>query len=439
MMEVCVYGLGLSGFWASLAAACGGFRVTVCDEGVSPSLRERADQLDSMAPGGVRVVLGTLLRPDMFDIIVKSPGIPMRHPRIEEAVSAGVPVVDEVEFAARFMPFELMRKGLFITGTNGKTTTCSMVSHVLRRAGFSVFTGGNFGVPLSRYVVEGESADFLVLELSSFQIEGLRSAVARGGAILNVDADHIDVHGSFGRYLAAKLKLAEHVADFCLVNADDPNLRLPGALGFSMKGRAFCFLKDGELFVDGRRCGSLEALGRRVVLDAENVLAAVGVCALCGVDPSFALDSLRSFEFPRFRLEFVGEVMGRRFYNDSKATNPHAVLRALRAFEGEQVVLVMGGSDKDMDFSVLLSLLRDRVKRLVLYGEAARRIASQLDGFDAVLVWDFGDAFKAAFDASSPGDVVLLSPGCASFDQFSSYVERGEAFNRLVEGLRCGG
>ena len=418
-MRLLVLGLGVSGYWACRLALRMGFSsVTAVDESPGEQAVRRAQELSQL---GVDVVLGCL--PDRldFDLLVVSPGVRPSHPLIEEAWRKGIEVVDETEFAFRFVPLEVAKRGIVITGTNGKTTTVSMLGHVLGKRG-SVFVGGNYGVPLSRYVLDGP-CDFLVLELSSFQIGRLSRFVAMGGAILNVAQDHVDYHGGFERYLEAKLSLLDRLLEFALVNGDDPVLieRAAGCQSFSASS-LYGKVKD-----------------ERMLFNLPNVACVVEVARRLGVDSCETLQALRDFSYPPFRMERVGEVAGRVFYNDSKATNPHAVERALRFLE-RPVVLIMGGVNKGMDFSALRDVAAKKVRHLVAYGEAGREIAKGLSSVvPCEVVGPFEEAVRLAWRLSHPGDAVLLSPGCASFDQFSSYVERGKVFNRLVEELSCGG
>ena len=210
-MRVCVFGLGISGLWAAKLALDSGFDVTVVDEKCREELQDRIRCFDG---ADVEFYLGGDFPEKHFDLMVTSPGVSWEHPFVKRAIGNGTEVVGEVEFSYRFAPFEVAKKGIAVTGTNGKTTVTGMISHILKKHGLTVFTGGNYGVPLSKYILDEDPKDFLVLELSSFQIAQLARCRLRGGALLNISQDHIDVHGSFEAYMRAKLRLKEHVLEF---------------------------------------------------------------------------------------------------------------------------------------------------------------------------------------------------------------------------------
>ncbi len=429
-MQVCVFGLGISGFWAARLALASGFNVTVVDEKPRKELQEKIGGLDG---ANVEFYFGGDFPEKHFDLMVTSPGVSWDHPFVKRAAGNGTEVVGEVEFSYRFAPFEVAKKGIAVTGTNGKTTVTEMISHILRKHGYTVFTGGNYGIPLSKYMLDEDPKDFLVLELSSFQISQLVKCKFRGGVLLNISQDHIDVHGSFEAYMKAKLGLREHVLEFFVANMDCKWSRnIEGALFFSEREKAFCFVDGDKVVVNGRKVCSLKELLPRHRLNLSNILASLSVCTVLGMDAKEVLECLTDFSYPKHRLELVVERDGVSFYDDSKATNPHAVVRALRAFAGN-VVLIMGGQDKGMDFSMLKDEVRSKVRLLVLYGEAADKIERQLGECSEVVSFkSFDDAVEFATESARVGDVVLLSPGCSSFDQFSSYAERGNRFRELV-------
>ncbi len=423
-MRVLFLGLGISGFWgARLALESGLFEVGVVDDGGGDAVAERVKALSEYGSRFAGAWLGGEY-PDVakFDLVVASPGVFPSHALVKRAQDLGLEVVDETEFAYRFIPYEVSKKAVAVTGTNGKTTTVSMLAHALNRLGYRVFTGGNYGIPLSKYVLEGDVVDFILLELSSFQIARLRRFAARGAVLLNISQDHIDYHGSFEEYAASKLRLREHALEFFVANADDPVIA--GALS------------DGD-FAPFREADWLrDSLGFRERFNLQNIAAVGTVLGQLGFGDVDLLGLLSDFSYPRYRMEPVGRFRGRLFVNDSKATNPHAVERALVFLKGKPVVLIMGGVNKGMDFSDLVPLVSDTVRHLVLYGDAGKELISLFSGVvDVSYEWDFCRAFARALEASEEGDVVLLSPGCASFDQFSSYQERGRAFEELVRGL----
>ncbi len=441
MKRICVLGVGISGFEAArLALSEGGFEVWLTDD-YPERVRDRVEKLLSF--DRVRFFEVPEVEVSKLDLLVVSPGVPKSHPLVRSAVERGIPVWGDVEFAYRFVEFEAPKKFLVVTGTNGKTTTTGMLSHMLAKEGFSVFTGGNYGVPLSVYVREHKEVDFVVLELSSFQIGYMDRFTARGGAFLNVAEDHVDVHGGFEEYVNAKLSLSGRLLEFRVVNGDDVLLKErlgEGSYLFSCKQEGFCSVKDGYIVVDGRRLFSVSALSERERLNLPNIMASLCMAVLVGVDPERALSHLRDFRYPRFRMEFVGEFAGVKVFNDSKATNPHAVLKALEGFKEKSVVLIMGGQNKGMNFSCLKNEVASKVSTLVLYGDVADELKGEFVGTcEVVAERDFREAVRKACLVCREGDVLLLSPGCASFDQFSSYVERGERFNQLVKEFLCAG
>ncbi|BAT71846.1 UDP-N-acetylmuramoylalanine--D-glutamate ligase [Thermosulfidibacter takaii ABI70S6] len=436
MKKICIVGLGKSGQMAAeLALSVGNFEVYLYDDNPKADNMLSEDLLTHQ-----RVKLFADLQPPLqeIDLFVVSPGVPPKHHLVREAYGRGIPVWGDVEFAFRFVTFEAPRKFVTVTGTNGKTTTTAMIAHMLQKAGNSVFVGGNYGVPLSSYVLEGEPVDFVVLELSSFQIAYMDSFVARGGVFLNLAQDHMDWHKDFNDYVETKLGLSSRLLEFVVANGDDELLKKnfddKDCFFFSFnKGQAF--MSDGKMVVNGKIAGSIAGLSERDVFNLPNILAALTVVDLLGIDPKEALGSLKDFQYPRFRMEPVGDFNGIKVYNDSKATNPHAVLKALQWFDsGKSVVLILGGQNKDMDFTLLRDEIRNKVKCLVIYGDSAEMLAEVFeDVVPLELKYNFDDAVRCAIEMADKGGIILLSPGCASFDQFSSYVERGEAFNELIK------
>jgi UDP-N-acetylmuramoylalanine--D-glutamate ligase len=376
-----------------------------------------------------------------YDLIVLSPDVPADLPRLEAARSRGTAVIGEVELAAPF----LLGRTIGITGSNGKTTTTSLIGHILRHAGLKVQVGGNIGTAVSA-MVETSSADgWSVLELSSFQLETIAEFRADIGLALNVTQNHLDRHHTFERYAAAKGRLFENMTarDIAILNAEDP-VCVEYALHTAARVDWFSGKKkvqpgasligdrlmlDGELLMTA---GEIPIRGRHNV---ENVLAAAIAAARAGVDAATIAAAVRTFEAVEHRLEFVRKTGGMDFYNDSKATSVDATLKAVDAFAGG-LWLILGGKDKGLDYSALRQPLQERAHAALLIGAAAGKIASALEG--ALPLVESGTleaAVEYAYAHGHAGDTVLLAPACASFDQFRSFEHRGEVFKALVNQL----
>jgi UDP-N-acetylmuramoylalanine--D-glutamate ligase len=389
---------------------------------------------------GVEVVAGDRderLAADV-DLVIKSPGIPGEAPLVQAARRRRVPVWSEVELGYR-----LLGEGhpiVGVTGTNGKTTTTSLCAAMLEGGGVPALAAGNIGLPLSGLAGTLAPGTSVVCELSSFQLEDVERFHARVGVLLNLTPDHLDRHGTLDAYGAVKLRLFERQQpDDAAVLCDDdpwlarlPDAALPGA-GRRLRVRAAAADADAlEAFAGSHLVGSH---------NLENALCALAAAEQAGASRAGALAALRAFQPPPHRLEDVGSAGGVRYVNDSKATNPEATMRALGAFSGG-VHLILGGSLKGASFAVLASVLRAavaerRVRAVYLAGEAAEAIARDLDAA-GVAYRSFphlADAVHAARAAAAPGDTVLLSPACASFDEFRDFEHRGDSFRALVAEL----
>jgi len=376
-----------------------------------------------------------------YDLIVLSPDVPADLPQLQAARERGVRVIGEVELAAKF----LQGRTIGITGSNGKTTTTSLIGHILRHAGVTVQVGGNIGTPVTAMVETSRADGWNVLELSSFQLETIVEFRAHIGLALNVTQNHLDRHHTFERYSAAKGRLFEtmQAEDIAILNAEDP-VCVGYAAGTAARvewfsGRrkvaAGASLCGDKLILDGKllmQAGEIPIRGRHNV---ENVLAASVAAARVGVDRAVIAAAVRTFQAVEHRLEFVRRVSGIDFYNDSKATSVDATLKAVDAFAGGLWV-ILGGKDKGLDYAVLRDPLAARAHAVLLIGAAAAKIAGALEG--ALPLLDCGTleaAVTYAYTHGHPGDTVLLAPACASFDQFQSYEHRGEVFKGLVRQL----
>jgi UDP-N-acetylmuramoylalanine--D-glutamate ligase len=382
-----------------------------------------------------------------FDLIVLSPDVPADLPPLEEARKRGARVIGEVELAAPF----LKGRNIGITGSNGKTTTTSLIGHILRESGVPVQVGGNIGVPVTAMVDSGRADGWNVLELSSFQLETIVDFRAHIALALNVTQNHLDRHHTFESYAAAKGRLFEtqQSGDFAILNADDPvcvayaDRTAATPQWFSSRrmvspGASLCHDKlvlDGKLLMNS---GEVPIRGRHNV---ENVLAAAIATTRVGVEPERVAAAVRTFKAVEHRLEFVRQVSGMDFYNDSKATSVDATLKALDAFPGGLWV-ILGGKDKGLDYAALREPLAAKAHAALLIGAAAAKIADQLQGALPLLDLKTLDlktleaAIAYAYEHGKPGDTVLLAPACASFDQFKSFEHRGEVFKQAVNQLQ---
>ncbi len=432
-----VIGAGRSGRAAVRLLRERGARVDLYDD----APEERLGGLRAeMEPLGVTLRLGRdRPRPGGYDLAVVSPGVPPRHPLWQALAREGVPVIGEMELGFRHLGCPVIA----VTGTNGKTTVTELIGRALRASGLRVFLGGNLGRPLAE--AAGGGWDLAVVEASSFQLATIDTFRPRVAVLLNLGEDHLDWHPDPGHYARAKGRIFENQTpeDAAVVNADDPaawalarRSRAP-VLGFSTRrAQAAGAWAEGDDVVlclpgrDGVRVsrGELRLPGEHSLA---NALAAWLAAALAGADPARAWEAARGFPGLPHRLEEFLEWRGIRFVDDSKATNVHAALEAIRALEGP-VVWVAGGTAKGQDLGPLAGGARGRVRKAVLVGEAAPELARAVNAaVPAEVAPSWADAVRIAVDAARPGDTVLLAPACASFDEFSGYAERGETFQRL--------
>jgi UDP-N-acetylmuramoylalanine--D-glutamate ligase len=431
--RVLILGLGISGTSAANFCAAKGARVLAADEAQAASIKG----LDTLAKD-IEIMTGSQLPdPADFDLVVPSPGIPSA--RYAERARA---VAGDIELAGQFLAVPIIA----VTGTNGKSTTVLLIEAMLRSAGLRAKAAGNLGTPALSLV--GEPLDAAVLEVSSFQLEAVEHFHPKVAAILNISPDHLDRHGDFAGYRAAKLRLLEQQesGDAVVLNFDDPTTRELAAQskarvwGFSRRQpveNGVCLDSGVALIRDGAQATrvSLDGLQLAGVHNLENVLAALAAVTALGVDPARAAGALHDFTGLPHRSEFVAAVGGVRFINDSKATNPAAAARAIEGFDAS-LVWIAGGRDKGLDFSELADVAAARVKSAVFYGEAADLLAAAVAGrIDVRRAADLGEAVSVAAAAAQTGDTVLLAPACASFDQFKSFEERGEHFCRAVRAL----
>ncbi len=444
--RVLVVGLARSGVAAARVARARGAQVTVTDRRAATELAPAVKELE----GEVELALGGHDAADFTraDLIVVSPGVPLALPEIQGARRQGVPVLAEVELAARLLPPAPL---VGVTGTNGKSTTTALAGALLGRDR-RVFTGGNLGTPLSELVLSGRVVDAVVVELSSFQLEGIDRLRPKVAALLNVTPDHLDRYRDVGEYALAKARLFmnQEAGDFAVANARDPRtVALAGAsraelltFGDGAPAPRAARAAGGEIFVAPGQGAPERYLVRSRALrgrhNVENAMAAALCARLLGVAGTQVQAGLDAFPGLPHRLELVRERRGVEWVNDSKATNVDSTQVGLAAFPAARphVVLILGGRGKRAPYSPLRPLFDRRVKALLTIGEDAPAIEKELGDLGLTeRTGTLAAAVQRAAELAADGDVVLLSPACASYDQFRSYEDRGETFRRLVGEL----
>jgi UDP-N-acetylmuramoylalanine--D-glutamate ligase len=441
--RVLVVGLGKSGVASALFLKARGARVTVSDTKTEDELRE---EIPVLLDHGIAVETGghgdRTFRGQ--DLIVVSPGIPVDAPPLVQARSLGETVIGEVELAAQFLPMNIVA----ITGSNGKTTTTTLAGEIIAAGGFATLVGGNIGTPAISLVERAKPESVIVLEVSSFQLETIQSFRPKIAVVLNITPDHLDRHRTFEAYRDAKARIFENqqAGDFAVLNADDPASADLGSrtkadvLWFSRKKevKRGAWVHDGRiLFRDGepRAVMLVSEIPLKGAHNVENVLAGVCIGSIMACPAHKIRDAIRSFKAVEHRLEFVATIRGVDYYNDSKATNVDATIKALESFPAN-IHLILGGKDKGSDYTVLNDLLRARVKRVYTIGAAATKIEAQIKGTTEIVHAEtLENAIKRAAAVAQAKDIVLLAPACASFDQFNSYEHRGKIFKQVVSGL----
>ena len=442
--KVAVIGVGKTGLATARFLAGQRARIALTDEKPVEAWGDTLGALTQLGADLTVAPYGTEVLVDA-ELVIPSPGVYPSNPILQEALRRRIPIISELELAFRFLETPLIA----ITGTNGKTTVTTLIGEILAAAGKKVFVGGNIGTPLIGYVDAPQDADWAIVEVSTFQLQWARDFHPHIAILLNTTFDHIDYHGTFEAYRRIKESVfaRQTGGDVAILNADEESTAgLRGRLAartelFSSQGAV-----DRGMFVDGERLLRVSPQGEREEYplgmihlpgrhNIENVMAAILAARECGCTSSEIIGAVGGFRGIAHRIEYVGEKDGVRFYDDSKGTNVGAVLRALESFSSP-VVLLLGGRDKEGDFETLIPLIRKRVRAMVLFGEAREKINGRIGGTVATtLAATLGEGFEAARKIAAPGDVVLLSPGCASFDEFTDYKARGRQFQELVRRL----
>jgi len=453
--RVLVVGFGISGVSVAKYMAKQGAKVTVTD---MKQRSELAEAVNSCGDLKIEYELGKH-NPKTFttaELIVVSPGVPLNLKPLEEAQQAGVPITNEIDLAVQAIQAPIIA----VTGTNGKTTTTTLIGEMLAADGKKVFVGGNIGKPLLDYVSDGEQADYVVAELSSFQLELTSKLVPAAAVFTNLEPDHMDRYPDFAAYTAAKKRLLTSCDrnSFVILNHDSPTIA-----GFAAEniGKQMWFTKKDPMkvdpgFAEGFVGCYFKAAAKQIVAringkeevydtsqfklygehNRENLMAAINAVRAMGVSAKAIQSVINSFKGVAHRLEFVRRKDGVYFFNDSKGTNVMSVQKSLSAFSTNPIILIAGGKDKNQDFTPLVDLVRKKCKILILLGEAKEKVNRAIGDFaETYLVGTFEEAVLLAFQKSRSGDIILLSPGCASYDMFRNYEERGDYFKKLVNQL----
>ena len=430
--NIVVVGLGMSGFAVARFLKKRGATVIVTDKAEEDKLEAYAPVLREM---GVKMELGQH-RIDTFeksDLIIVSPGVPHDILPIKKAALKGIPILGEIELACRF----ILEPVVAVTGTNGKTTTTTLLGDMLKNSGKKVFVGGNIGNPLIDYVDKGEKAEIIVVEVSSFQLDTIDTFRPKVAVALNITEDHLDRYSDFAAYASSKARIFENQkeSDVAVFNGLDP---FTGSICKDIKSKKLPFYNqmtdDAEINTIFKLLdfSSINLLGKH---NLENAYAASLAALAIGGSLEGIQSALSNFKGLLHRLEHVASINGINFFDDSKATNVDAVAKALETFS-KPIILIMGGRDKGGNFQTLRDLVCQRVKKLIVLGEAKEDILFALGDITPTKgASSMEDAVLSAYHAASPGDVVLLSPACASFDMYDSYARRGEDFCRAVDKL----
>ncbi|MBN1365362.1 MAG: UDP-N-acetylmuramoyl-L-alanine--D-glutamate ligase [Syntrophaceae bacterium] len=442
--KIIVIGMGKTGIAVARFFGKRGAKVTVTDEKLPDKWGAEFEQI----AGEKWLKIGEYNNISILkgaDMVVPSPGIPPHNNLLVEALKKNISVVSEIELAYWFLKVPLIA----VTGTNGKTTTIMLLGEILQKSGKKVFVGGNIGNPLIEYSDTPQNDDFIVVEISSFQLQWIDRFRPFIAVLLNITSDHVNYHGTFAEYRHIKFRIFNNQTkkDFAVLNAaDDEQKEIADSINarvlrFSSKDvlSEGIFVKNGEIVLKMPETEeekySLNIISLPGLHNVENVMASIIAARLCGCNKEDIVKAVSAFQGLPHRIEFVGEKNSIKFYDDSKGTNVGSVLRALETFP-HPVILLLGGRDKDGDFGSLRPILAAKTKKVILFGEARELIASLIgENITVIKKTKLREATETAYQDAVPGDVVLLSPGCASFDEFTNYSERGDFFKEVVRNL----
>jgi UDP-N-acetylmuramoylalanine--D-glutamate ligase len=439
-----VVGLARTGLAAARFLASKGGIVTVTDLKTKTELK---DEVELLSGSKVKLELGRHVQRSFTesDYIVLSPGIPRSIKPLEAAVKAGVPVISDVELASLLTRTPIIA----VTGTNGKTTVTSLIGEIIEADGQTSFVGGNIGNPVSEYLASNKRTNHLVLEVSSFQLESTDKFKPKVAVLLNLAEDHLDRYADYEEYVQAKARILRNLSekDIVVANYDDRRVRElvsglegPTVLYFSAVNKDVmgAYIERNSFFLRLSEDAEVEEypLDKRKIRgihNVENMMAAAISCRMSGISKEAVLKSIETFRGVEHRLEFVKRKCNVYFYNDSKGTNVNSMMKSINSFQ-EPVILIAGGKDKGCDFTPLIPTVQNKVKSLILVGEAKERINRSIgDHAETYLVGTFDEAVFMAYQKSRSGDVILLSPGCSSFDMFRDYEHRGRRFKEIVD------
>lgn len=435
--RIAVLGLGRSGIAAARLLRRCAASVTGLDSGESPLLQERAEMLRCE---GITVITGSEAEKDSIrhDLAILSPGIEESAPLVTNTTSKGASLIGELELAFTLTEVPVVA----ITGTNGKTTTTELTARMLRGAGFNAAACGNIGTPMSELLLDGGKRDVFVAEVSSFQLETIRTFRPKVAVWLNLSPNHLDRYPSMKEYREAKLRIFENQGtdDWAVVPAGEklPEIKAR-KIRFRVDGEPsgshadLTLTEKGEILHQGKQLLDLNKTKLRGPHNGANLMAAFGAGIAFGADTALMAAAVSDYTPPAHRCEFIGTRRGIRWINDSKATNLDAMEQAIRSVEGP-LVLIAGGKDKGFEFSPIASLVRERVASAILIGEMRHRIARDWAPVSTIVAGSLEEAVALAAK-SAPGSTVLFSPGTSSFDMFRDYIRRGEAFRSLVQAL----
>jgi UDP-N-acetylmuramoylalanine--D-glutamate ligase len=436
--RILIVGLGATGIAVAKFLHGIGKQIALADEKPESELASRLAEL-----GGIPFTghFGPHRKEDLlaYPVIILSPGVDTEMPLLREARSKGIRIIGEIELASCFIKEPIIA----ITGTNGKTTTTTLIGEIFKKAFGDVFVGGNIGTPLIRYVTEDRKTPFIVLEMSSFQLETIETFRPNTAILLNITEDHLDRYRNFNEYKEAKYRIFENQTegDYALINTNIlPVMKgKPKVLPFSTRQEVSegAFARSGNLYV---RFGGQEFIYKRElspligIHNTENILTALLTAHIYGIEQAITEDVLKTFRGLPHRVEHIRTINGITFYNDSKATNVDAAKRALESIDGN-IVLIAGGKDKGGSYHAITEVA-DKIRALVIIGEAQEKIVHELGGLIKTYTEkSMEDAVLKAREVAQAGDMVLLSPMCSSFDMFKDYKDRGNTFRRIVESL----
>lgn len=439
--KVLILGLAKSGEAAARLLSHLGAIVTVNDG----KAFEENPAAQSLLEEGIKVVCGShpleLLDED-FAVMVKNPGIPYQNPMVEKAISKGIPVLTEVELAYLISEAPIIA----ITGSNGKTTTTTMIADVLNHGGKSALLSGNIGFPASEVAMTASQDDILTMELSSFQLMGIKDFQPHIALITNLMPTHLDYHGSFDAYIQAKWNIQNNMTadDVLILNAEQDQTKelaqktQASLVYFSSKEKVEgAYQEDGKLFYKGEYIMDAQSLGVPGLHNVENALATIAVAKLSGISNQAIAETLSSFGGVKHRLQKLGTIKDVAFYNDSKSTNILACQKALSGFDNNKVILIAGGLDRGNAFDTLITDIKG-LKKMILLGESAEKmkVAAERAGVSYLEAKDVADATRIAFEQAQPGDIILLSPANASWDMYPNFEVRGDEFIESFQQLK---